>query len=162
MAWKQITDADVLEEVSPPEAAMMKAAAGDKAAVFVARAIAEVRGAILGGGYPVGDAGTLPEGLHSDALALARWRWLIAFPALAKLQTKERKDAFEAAQRRLQAIQDREYGPESPVAGSNPTTGQWNAENKLNMRTHPTPRPSSQAGSSSADDYANPSGPSDS
>jgi hypothetical protein len=133
--WITLTAEDVVDELSSQEATMMTAAAGDKAAKFAERAVAEARGAIVGGGYEVGEDGTIPEGMKSDVIAIARWRWLIAFPQLLKLQTKERKDAYDDARKKLALISEQKFVPESPTPGTNPAGGSWGSETKLKMRT---------------------------
>lgn len=156
--WITITQGEVLEELSSAEAAMMTAVAGDKAATFVSRAVDECRGAIAGGGYPLGPDATIPPGLASDVLAIARWRWLIAFPTLAKMQTPERKDAFETAQKKLEKVSQQKFAVEAPGTGVVRPTGSWNSENKLIPRTHPVPKPTTQfqSADSTARPYANP------
>jgi hypothetical protein len=153
MSWRTLTAEDVLEELAPQEAAMMRNIAGNKAASIVSRAIGEMRGAIAGGGYGLGDEGSVPDGLRSDTIAVARWRWLVAFPVLAKMQTKERQSAYNDARQRMELISQQKFAPEPPTPGTHVGGGSWNSENKLVMRTHPVPRPSAQR--STTDGYAN-------
>lgn len=164
MSWVTMVVNDVLSEFTPAEKTILdgiQAGASTNLTAILGRAIAEVRGAIAGGGYPLGAAGTIPDALASDVIAIARWRFLVAMPALAKLQTKERKDAFDGAQEKLKAVSRQEYAVEAPVAGTNPGTGQWNSENKLVMRTHPVPRPGTQFQGTTGKEYGNPDGPQD-
>ncbi len=165
MAWNVLTSQDVLDEMSPGEVATIKAIqeAADLLPRFVQRAVNECRGAIAAGSYPLGPDATVPDGLHSDVIAIARWRWLISLPQLSKMQTKEREQAFKDAQAKLKQITQQDYAPESPADGSSPKSGNWNSENKLLPRTHPVPPPATQFQSTSdaAHPYANPDGPKD-
>jgi hypothetical protein len=161
MAWHQITDQDVLEEFTPAEQAALKGIQGaDSLPRVLARVIAQVRGAIRAGGYELGDDNTIPDQLDGDAVAIARWRWLISFPQLKALQTVERKQAHDDAQKRIDKVAQQEMKVESPNPGTTANSGSWNSENKITMRTHPTPRPSTQQGQQT-DAYANPEGPAD-
>lgn len=166
MAWNVLTSRDVLDEMSPGEAATVKAIQGasDLLPRFVLRAVNECRGAIEAGNYPLGPDGTIPDGLASDVIAIARWRWLISLPQLVKLQTKEREQAFKDAQEKLKLATQQKFAVEAPTEGTNPKTGNWNSENKLLPRTHPVPAPSTQFQSASDAEhpYANPEGPEDS
>src|SRR6185369_15121124 len=112
MAWVVLSADEVLEELSPAEVTTLKGIQGatDMVPALVTRAIAECRGAIAAGNYPVDSiAGTIPDGLKSDVIALARWRWLIAFPQLKALQTSERKDAYNDARKKLEAISNQDF-----------------------------------------------------
>jgi hypothetical protein len=86
----------------------------------------------------------------------------MSFPQLQALQTKERKEAASNGQDMLDNIANQGLQVELPDAASqgNPRAGNWNSENKLINRTHPTPTPSSQFQNAPAP-YANPNGPSD-
>ncbi|MEI7730179.1 MAG: hypothetical protein WCO56_11445 [Verrucomicrobiota bacterium] len=147
MAWATISADEVLSEFTPQEKTILdgiQAGTASSLAGILTRAINEVRGAIAAGNYPVGASATVPDGLASDVIAIARWRFLIAFPALKNLQTEARKQAFTDAQAKLKAISKQEFAVESPTAGVQRPTGQWNSENKLVMRTHPVPPASTQ------------------
>ena len=161
--WTTLTSDSVIEEFTGTEQQMLIAAqAGDKLPNIIGRTIEEVRGSISGGGYALGADGTIPSGLMSDAIAIARWRWLVAFPSLAKMQTKERQSTFTSALDKLKQISSQNFAPEPPITPMNPS-GSWNSENKLIMRTHPIPPPSTQFQSTDSlgDAYANPNAPAD-
>ena len=167
MAWVAFTTAHVLSEFTPNEAASIRNLQGSGSGpgyvnidVITARTVDEVRGFILAGDYAIDDTNnnTLPKGLFADAIAIARWRTLIAAPQLKQLQTAERQKAYEDALAKLNKIADQQFNVEPPIP---PTTnlqaGCWNSENKLIMRTHPVIRPGPQG----TDDYANPGAPQD-
>jgi hypothetical protein len=107
--WVTLTVDDATAELTPQEAAMLKAIAGsdDTAAGIVERVTEEVREAYRSGGRPV-DGDGIPAAMQSRAVAIARWRLLTSYPQLAKLQTKDRKDANDAAMKYLDQIATRE------------------------------------------------------
>lgn len=171
MSWEILTTEDVLSEFTIAEASAIRTLQGSGSGsglpfgnidVIVARAIDEVRGYIISGGYAVDPVldNTIPIGLFADAVAIARWRLLIATPSFRQLQTEERKLAFEAAIAKLMLIAQQKFVVEPPVPEVNPRTGNWNAENKLIMRTHPIPTPATQW-TPQIDTYANPDAPED-
>lgn len=172
MAWVTLTTDDVLSEFTPNEAATLRNLQGSGSGsgppyvnidVITARTIDEVRGFIAAGDYAVDEINddTLPASLFSDAIAVARWRLLISAPQLKQLQTEERKDAYKDALAKFNKIAASDFIVEPPIPTTVITTGMWNSENKLIMRTHPVPKPASQFGPQGADDYANPDAPPD-
>jgi hypothetical protein len=171
MAWIAFLTSHVLSEFTPNEAASIRNLQGSGSGpgyvnidVITARTVDEVRGFILAGDYAIDDTNnnTLPKGLFADAIAIARWRTLIAAPQLKQLQTAERQKAYEDALAKMNKIADQQFNVEPPIPpASNFQAGCWNSENKLLMRTHPVPKPGSQFGPEGADDYANPDAPPD-
>ena len=167
MAWVAFTTAHVLSEFTPNEAASIRNLQGSGSGpgyvnidVITARTVDEVRGFILAGDYAIDDTNnnTLPKGLFADAIAIARWRTLIAAPQLKQLQTAERQKAYEDALAKMNKIADQQFNVEPPIPPTaNLQAGCWNSENKLIMRTHPVIRPGPQG----TDDYANPGAPQD-
>lgn len=166
MAWAAITEADVLSEFTPDEATSLQTiqqgasnAPVDNLPLVLARTVAEVRDYIRSGGYALDttSSSTLPLGLHSDVIAIARWRWLIAMPRLKTLETDVRERAFNRALKKLDLIAQGNFAVEPPA--SETTTGNragnWNSENPLLMRTHPVPSAASQYQPSQATDFAN-------
>lgn len=172
MSWEVLTTEDILSEFTVAEASAIRQVQGSGSGsglpfanmdVIVARVIDEVRGYILAGGYdlsPDEDPRKIPHTLFEDAIAIARWRILIATPSLRQLQTTERQTAFEDALKKLFLISAQQWAPEPPTADTNPRTGNWNSENKLIMRAHPIPRPGAQF-TPQANTYANPGAPED-
>jgi hypothetical protein len=99
MAWSTISIAEVLDELSPQEAAAFNAiqgASGTQANILT-RVVNMARGSLKAGGNQLDAAGTVPDQLRNEVIDLTLWRWLKKFPALKNLQTKERKDAADAA-----------------------------------------------------------------
>lgn len=170
MAWEQLTTEDVLSEFTIAEASSLRTLQGSGSGSglpflnideIVGRVIDEVRGYIEAGAYDLDPiSNTIPLGLFEDAIAIARWRYLIATPALLQLQTKERQKAFDDAIAKLTLISKGQFAVEPPTASTIPRTGIWNSENKLIMRTHPVPRPGAQF-TPQTNTYANPNAPED-
>ena len=105
MSWETITQNEVLEEFTPQEVASINAIQGatTNLAAILTRAVGEWRGVISINQTP-GAAGTIPADVRPHVIASARWRWLIAMPALRALQTKERADAAKEAADLLKEI----------------------------------------------------------
>jgi hypothetical protein len=154
MAWKTVTVEDVLGELTGQEQAALKGleGAGDQLPLILARVVNAVRGAIRAGAYRLGEEGTTPDQLEMEIVAMARWRWLTAFPQLQRLQTRDRRDAHDEALGRLDMIARQKIAiepPDKPGRSArakiiSPKSGQWNSENKLLNRTHPVPTPEAQ------------------
>src|SRR5678816_3531008 len=115
MAWEILTTEDVLSEFTIAEASAIRSLQGSGSGsgqpfgnidVIVANVIDEVRGYIIAGDYAVDPvfSNSLPVALFVDAIAIARWRLLIATPSFRQLQTDERKQAYEDALKKLAAI----------------------------------------------------------
>jgi len=166
MSWPTApSETDVLTELTSSEGALITRLQGgtDNLPVIVGRVLGEFYDAIMASGSDLDTAGTLPLGLHSDFIAVARWRFLISLPDAAKaLQTEGRKEAYKAGLEKLRMISKLEWAVQQPgtPAVANSRFGNWNSENKLVMRTNPTPRPGTQY-SPPCEQYANPAGPSD-
>ena len=93
-------------DTPPLEVAALQGIQGsdDLLAALLDKAVAEARRAIRAGDYRLGPDGTIPGQIAADVVAIVRWRWLIWFPQLTRLQTKERKDAFTGARETLKDI----------------------------------------------------------
>lgn len=115
MAWSTLTAAEVLEELSSAEQGKVNAALDDNTlAAIVARVVDRVRGDIIAGGKVDLDvAGTLPAGLKSDAIAIARWEFLLKTPKNDQLQSEPRRAAWERALDKLALVARGDYTPES-------------------------------------------------
>lgn len=123
MSWAALTLTQVIDEgaFSEDEKATLDAAAGTGADLtnVLANVIATVRGTIQAAGMELGDAGTIPDSLRKDCVALVRWAWLTGFPQLTQLQTEPRKEAAERAEERLDAIAEGKRKVETPDGTSN-------------------------------------------
>lgn len=169
--WTELTAADVQDQFTAAEAAVIEVVqgdSGDRLPGIVAKVVAQVRDDIRSGGYALdADESKLPAGLHNDAIAIARWKLLVTLPSQEDIQSKERKAENDDALAKLRRISEGKYSVEPPTAapgGAGGTaanrSGNWNSSNKILGRAHPVPRPGSQQ-SADADGYANPSAPTD-
>jgi hypothetical protein len=158
MSWFAPSQNDVLNQFLQKEVDAINAAQQSTTLVsdILSKVVDEIRGYIFAGGYPLGDDGSLPAGLHNDAIAIARWRLLISLPSLKMMQTPERKETYELALKKLDKIAAQQWPVELPdaVVSEFSPDGNWNSENKLLMRGHPVPPPLTQ-GSETAGSYAN-------
>lgn len=169
--WVSVTVDDVLSEFTPSELATITAMMGgqpldntSKLAQVLARTISEIRGYISSGDYPLDPDSetTLPPSLVVDAISISRWRFLISVPQLKQLQTQERYQSNLDSIKKLQSISQQQYNVERPTASTTSRFGMWNSENKIIMRTHPTPAPSTQFQiQQNQPAYANPDAPAD-
>lgn len=138
MAWINITDEDVIDEITPAENAALRNIQGavDKLPRILARVVKKFRGAIQAGGQTLGDDGTIPESVEDDVVAYARWRFLTSIPQAKAMQTEERKLAYTEAIKVLEALRDGELNVETadeedPV----PTGGTFGGQVRIPMRT---------------------------
>ena len=164
MPWRPITDADVLNEFTPAEKALLTNIQGVTSALakILGDTVGEFIGAMNATNYPTNADGSVPDQLRRHVIARARWGWLVSFPQLKALQTDARKTAADLAAKMLEALAKREAGAIEAPAGTS-ATGNWNSENRLIMRTHPVPPPSQQASPNiTQPPYANPNAPQDS
>lgn len=120
-------------------------------------------GVINAANYPVNNDGTVPPQFARHIAAEAVWLWLKDYPQYKAIQTKAREDAAKDAQRIYEKIAMRTYGAIESPSGTDTTTGNWNSNNKLVMRTFPTPAPSLQFQMTVPNEppYSNPNAPSD-
>jgi len=118
MSWNSITVTDVLDELSPQEVAAFNAIQGAQTtqASILTRVVNSVRGSLKAGGNQLDVAGTIPDQLRNDVIDLTLWRWLKKFPALKNLQTRERKDSYDAAMARLRDVAAGKFKIELPAA----------------------------------------------
>jgi len=150
--WTALTSADVRAQLSEAEAAAVEAvlAGTNKLDGLVAKVIAQIREDILAGDYPLHAAATyIPGGLVNDAVAIARWKLLLALPGYEDLQSKVRENEYKEAMAKLRTIAAGKRKVEPPEGSIKPSiAGNWNSENKIVPRIHPLPRPGIQSPSS--------------
>jgi len=111
MSWTTIASQDVLDELTPNEVATLQNIQGvtDALDTIVPRVLKQMRSMINAGGNQLDQTGvTIPDALVEDAIAIARWRWILSFPALKFLATDNRKDAWDRAEKRLAGIASQE------------------------------------------------------
>lgn len=142
---------------------MLAAVAGVDSTKLVERLLDSTRkfiGGMAAAGLTVNTDDTVPDQLRNHVMADAVWELLKDVPQLKVFQTDMRKAAAADAQDAYEKIIARDYGPIEPPAplGADFATGNWNSENKIIGRMHPTPAPATQFQVSPASypAYANP------
>ena len=120
--------------------------------------VKEFVGALAAIGKPVNNDGSVPDQLRRHIVSKAVWTWLKHFPQLKAFKTKEREDAAKEADRVYARICNNTYGAVEAPYGTDITTGNWNSQPKLIMRTMPTPPPvlQFQQATTQSPLYANP------
>ncbi len=123
--WNSLTDQDVLNEgFNATELSAVKSIQGsDQVATIVGSVVSAIRGSVIAGGNRLDQPGTIPDQLRQEAVDIARWRILTSFPQLKALQTKERKDAHDAAKTTLKEVSKGEIRielPAQPTSDSGP------------------------------------------
>ena len=104
MSWLPITTPENIQGASNTLAGILD------------RTVRAARGAILAGGNTVSATdGTIPDQVRADVVAIARWKWLISFPAMRNMQTGERKQDASDAQARLDNIANGKPKVEAPT-----------------------------------------------
>jgi len=122
MSWQAFTDDLVLAEFNDSETDAYNTAKGDDSGTdldtILAGVVNEFRDALAARGHPLDAAGTLPPGVVPKAVAMVRWRFLLALPIGKSLLTEERKAANEAGEKLLEGIRAGKVGivgPGGPV-----------------------------------------------
>jgi hypothetical protein len=146
MPWRAITVDDVTQDLTPAENLALRSAQNStsRLGIKLQDTVLKFIGAMNAARYETVADGTVPDQLREHILALAVWNWLRGFPQLKAIKTKEREEAAKEAEKVYEQIVKRTYGDLEDPDGTDLSTGNWNSENKLIMRTHPIPRPSVQ------------------
>lgn len=119
MSWSTLSADDVLTEFNPSERVnIINVVGADNLAAIAARVVEEVRGSCLAGGNPIGPLLSIPSQLTGDAIAVTKWRFLLALPQFPSLQTQVRQDAYNEARANLKAIASGEMKTELPADGT--------------------------------------------
>lgn len=124
MSWITPTMDLVVDEMSEREVSSLNAVKGREAlAGIVQRVVARVRGVVFSSGVDLGEEGTIPDSLAMDAIAIARWSFLISVAKNEALQTADRRTAAENAEDRLAKVASGELKVEPGVASSASSSG---------------------------------------
>ena len=113
--WNTIDTTDVLNELTPAEQAQLQNIQGGTGQLpaIIDKTVRRVRSLIKAGGNMLDEsATTIPDQLAEETIAIARWKWLGAFPGLKTLKTEERRQAHAEAQALLKEIASNK--PERP------------------------------------------------
>jgi phage gp36-like protein len=126
MSWITPTTADVTSEFTERELAVIQNVQGAIASnlsAILSRVVDEARDNIRSGGTTLDDTTTtIPRGLVNDVIAIARWRLLISMPQFKALQSEARKDEYDRAIKKMEAIAVGKFKVE-PIAGGSVGTG---------------------------------------
>ena len=124
--WIPLTTTDVLAQFNDSETAAYDAAKGDPGSTslpaIITLVINQIFQACDDGGRLVDnvDAGTIPPGEKNRAIALARWKYLLALPTGKALQTEERKKAHDDAEAYFLQIAQRKVAHAGAVSLGRP------------------------------------------
>lgn len=129
MPWNTLATIDVTAEILPDEVTLLNTIQGASTilAAILANVVAEVQASILTGGNQIGPAGTVPDQIREDSIALARWRWFTSLP-MTDLQSDARRQQYREAQARLQGIREGKEKVEIPEAAQNVTGPSFRAQ----------------------------------
>lgn len=134
----------------------------DPVVYAISAGVARVRRAVSAGNDLDTDVTKIPLSLESVAVRLALYGLMERIGLSLSEDQRKTRDMDASDLNRLADMKIRVELPDTADPTLAPQNrGNWNAENKLIMRTHPTPDPISQYGPGSSSDYANPDGPSD-
>jgi hypothetical protein len=118
MPWQELTDTLVLAEFNDSETDAYNTAKGDDAGTSLDQIISGVVGefadVIAARGHVLDGAGTLPPLVIPKAIAMVRWRFLLALPTGKSLLSDERKAANEAGEKLLERIAEGKVGIVGP------------------------------------------------
>ncbi len=126
MPWRTIEVSDVLDRFTPAEQSTVAAIQGNSTALqdVISDAVSQAQAMIRAGGNQVDQPGTVPDQLRPQVIAVALWEWISSIPAAKMLCTDQRKDLYEAAQKRLAEVASMAADRERIEIPTNPgTTG---------------------------------------
>jgi len=120
MAWNTLATGDVTAEILPDEVSALNSIQGSSSVLagILTNVIAETQASILAGGNQIGQAGTVPDQIREDVIALARWRWFAALPK-TDLQSDARRAQYEEALKRIENIRSGREKVEIPANPQN-------------------------------------------
>lgn len=120
MAWRALTEADILTgisgaELQPARTAVLKAGQVDPVPVVIQAVMDEARGYIAASSAPtLGAEGTIPDKLIATCTDIAVWRIVKRLP-VKSLATAERKDSQENGIKILEAVARNKFRFEAPT-----------------------------------------------
>jgi hypothetical protein len=116
MPWNTLAPTDITAEILPDEITMLNTIQGSSSilATILATMTAEIQAQILVGGNQIGQPGTIPDQIRSDAIALVRWKWFCSLPK-TDLQSDFRRAQFDEAVKRMEKSRDDKEKVEIPA-----------------------------------------------
>jgi hypothetical protein len=118
--WSQFTDDEVFGANVKERQSIAAIRGKDDLADICGQVTAQIRQAYILSNRDVGDDGTIPDGLHNRAVAIATWRFVSeGVPQNEGLQTSARQKAYQEALDYLDQIAKVEIGKSaSPAFGT--------------------------------------------
>ena len=162
MSWRTISTTDC--KLTPVELAVLNNIQGAATGLQLrlTDTVAEFIAAMTAAGYNVNTDGTVPDQLRGHILSRCLWLFLTDFAQLKSMMTDGRRDTANKAEAMLEKIAARTAGAIEDPSGTAASTANWNSNNKLILRTQPTPTPSVQfQPTPPGNEYANPNAPAD-
>jgi hypothetical protein len=122
MPWNTLATTDITAEILPDEVTMLNTIQGSSAilSTILSSVTAEILAGILVGGNQIGQPGTVPDQIRSDAIALVRWKWFCSLPK-TDLQSDFRRGQYEEAVKRMEKIRAGKEKVEIPAQPQNAT-----------------------------------------
>ena len=107
MPWNTLATTDITAEILPDEVTMLNNIQGSSSilAAILSSVTAEIQSGILVGGNQIGQPGTVPDQIRSDAIALVRWKWFCSLPK-TDLQSDFRRAQYDEAVKRMEKIRE--------------------------------------------------------
>ena len=125
MPWNAIQASDIQVELLPQEVAMINTIQGSSGilATVLNTWVNKIRAMIEVGGNNLDVAGTVPDQLRPEIIAVVRWRW---FSSMANndLLSKQREEEFKQAMEKLNAVEKGSPKVEFPAAIPGGPSGQ--------------------------------------
>jgi hypothetical protein len=120
MSWNTLATTDITAEILPDEVTMLNTIQGGSSilSTILATVTAEILAQILVGGNQIGQPGTVPDQIRSDAIALVRWKWFCSLPK-TDLQSEFRRAQYEEAVKRMAKIREGGEKVEIPAQPQN-------------------------------------------
>jgi hypothetical protein len=103
--WNPLAPTDITAEILPDEVTLLNTIQGSSSilSAILSTVTAEIQAGILVGGNQIGQPGTVPDQIRSDAIALARWKWFCSLPK-TDLQSDFRRAQYDEAVKRMEKI----------------------------------------------------------
>ena len=122
MSWNTLATTDITAEILPDEVTMLNTIQGSSSilSTILGTMTAEILAQILVGGNQIGQPGTVPDQIRSDAIALVRWKWFCSLPK-TDLQSEFRRAQYDEAVKRLEKIREGREKVEIPTQPQNVT-----------------------------------------
>jgi len=122
MSWNTLATTDITAEILPDEVTMLNTIQGSSSilSTILGTVTAEIQAQILVGGNQIGQPGTVPDQIRSDAIALVRWKWFCSLPK-TDLQSEFRRAQYDEAVKRLEKIREGREKVEIPTQPQNVT-----------------------------------------